>query len=126
MYGLNHWWRGPLLFSTVQISHFQVEVAQTICYDATTITPMLALWTGTERTVTLDSWYCLSRNCYWHLIMIISLDGSATLTDLYCKRFGIGSGSPTPVNFNTPSISQSLQTPKFKLDPTCKKRSKFS
>ena len=41
MYGLNHWsstqagWRGPLLFSTVQISHFQVEVAQTKWHDAT-------------------------------------------------------------------------------------------
>ena len=62
MYGLNHWsstgWRGPLLFSTVQISHFQVEVAQTKWHDATA---MLALWTGTERTVTFDSWHCPSR-----------------------------------------------------------------
>jgi hypothetical protein len=63
---------GPLLFSTVQISHFQVEVAQTIWHVATAT---LALWTGTERTVTFDSWYCPSRICYWHLI--ITLDGSA-------------------------------------------------
>ena len=77
MYGLNHWsstgWRGPLLFSTVQISHFQVEVAQTKWHDATAT---LALWNGTERTVPFDSWYCQSRICYWHLI--ISLDGSAS------------------------------------------------
>ena len=76
MYGLNHWsstgWRGPLLFSTVQISHFQVEVAQTKWHDATAT---LALWTGTERTVTFDSWYCPSRIYCWHLA--ISLDGSA-------------------------------------------------
>ena len=78
MYGLNHWsstgWRGPLLFSTVQISHFQVEVAQTKWHDATAT---LALWTGTERTVTFDSWYCPSRIYCWHLV--ISLDGRANL-----------------------------------------------
>ena len=51
-------WRGPLLFSTVQISHFQVEVAQTKWHYATAT---LALWTGTERTVTFDSWHCPSR-----------------------------------------------------------------
>ena len=62
MYGLNHWsstgWSGPLLFSTVQISHFHVEVAQTKWHYATAT---LALWTGTERTVTFDSWHCPSR-----------------------------------------------------------------
>ena len=76
MYGLNHWsstgWRGPLLFSTVQISHFQVEVAQTKWHDATAT---LALWTGTERTVTFYSWDCPSHIYCWHLV--ISLDGCA-------------------------------------------------
>ena len=77
MYGLNHWMEGPtvaLLFSTVQISQFQVEVAQTKWHNATA---MLALLTVTERTVTFNSWYCQSSICCWHLI--ISLDGSANL-----------------------------------------------
>ena len=34
-----------------------VEVAQTKWHDATAT---LALWTGTERTVTFDSWHCPS------------------------------------------------------------------
>jgi hypothetical protein len=61
MYGLNHWsntgWRGPLLFSTVQISHFQVEVAQTKWHHATAT---LALWTGTERTVMSKTYLLLA------------------------------------------------------------------
>ncbi len=96
-------WRGPLLFSTVQTSHFQVEVAQTIWHDATKITATLALWTGTERTATLESWYCPRHICCWHLI--ISLDDSANSIQVdicFCGSGNFTSSEPknkVPINW---------------------------
>jgi hypothetical protein len=75
MHWLHFWLEGPTVSQYyLYQSHFQVKVNQTIItvYSLlwTYTTAMLALCTGIERTMTLDSWCCPDCICHWHLLAL--------------------------------------------------------